>query len=70
MLFENAVGWLILIGLLGAVSACLVLPPLHLVDRKFPRGHRRVVRGLAILAGSVGLWYAIPLFVQYVYRRF
>lgn len=71
MRLESVIGWLILLSLLAALSACLVLPPLHVIDRKFPLGRwRRSMRRAAVLAGGIGLWYAIPFLIHYARRHF
>jgi hypothetical protein len=66
---DRVVGWAVLGTLLVGLSACLVLPPLRLIERRTASlgRWRRLVNGLAVALGGVALWFAIPLLVHRFY---
>jgi hypothetical protein len=65
---DGILGWAVLLALLIAMSAALVTPPLRLAERALGPGRGRLpLRGLAIAAGALALWYAIPLLVHRFY---
>jgi hypothetical protein len=68
MTLEEMLGWSVLLSLLLTTSAALTIPLLLLLERKVSLGRARwVLRSLAVAAGALALWHAIPLVVQALY---
>ena len=68
MTLEEMLGWSVLLSLLLTTSAALIMPLLLQLERAVSLGRARwVLRSLAVAAGALALWHAIPLVVQALY---
>jgi hypothetical protein len=69
MTLEEMLGWSVLLSLLLTASAALMMPLLLLLERAVSFGRARwFLRSLAVAAGAVVLWHAIPLVVNALYH--
>jgi hypothetical protein len=69
MTLDALLGWSVLLSLLLAASAAMIMPALSQFERAVPLGRARwFLRGVAIAAGALALWHAIPLIVHTVYH--
>jgi len=69
MTLQEILGWSVLLSLLLAVSAAMIMPVLSRFERAFPLGRARwLLRSVAVAAGALALWHAIPLIVQALYH--
>lgn len=67
---ETILGWIVISSALIFVSGCLIIPVAKLVERHQPmRRPARTFRAVAIAAGAIALWFAIPDVVRIVYLR-